>query len=94
MFIPIGTDRPIRRRPRVVEVLIVLNMLIYLFGLASDVLGVGSFEAMTQWMQLSRGDFNVFSLFTYLEKSPALIWVINAKMDLRHSMLERKYNRP
>lgn len=48
-----------------VEVLIVLNMLIYLFGLASDVLGVGSFEAMTQWMQLSRGDFNVFSLFTY-----------------------------
>jgi len=40
-------------------------MLIYLVGLASDVLGVGSFEAMTHWMQLSRGDFNVFSLVTY-----------------------------
>ncbi|MBM44028.1 MAG: hypothetical protein CMJ36_03315 [Phycisphaerae bacterium] len=65
MFIPIGTDRPVRRRPRVVEVLIVLNMLIYLLGLASDVLGVGSFEALTRWMQLSRTDFNVFSLVTY-----------------------------
>ena len=40
-------------------------MLIYLLGLASDVLGVGSFEALTRWMQLSRTDFNVFSLVTY-----------------------------
>ena len=65
MFIPIGTDRPTKRRPRVVEALIVLNMLVYLAGLAGDVFGGVSFETLTNWMMLSRGDFHWWNLITY-----------------------------
>lgn len=65
VFIPIGTDRPTRRRPRVVETLIVLNLLVYLAGLAGNVFGGISFEQLTNWMMLSRGDFHIWNLFTY-----------------------------
>ena len=47
------------------EVLIVLNMLVYLAGLAGDVFGGISFETLTSWMMLSRGDFHWWNLFTY-----------------------------
>ena len=65
MFIPIGTDRPVRRRPRVVEGLIILNMLVYLAGLVGELIGIGSLESLMGWLALSRGDFHVFNLLTY-----------------------------
>jgi membrane associated rhomboid family serine protease len=65
MFVPIGTDRPTRRRPRVVEGLIILNMLIYLVGLVGELVGIGSLEALMDWLSLSRGDFHVVNLITY-----------------------------
>lgn len=65
MFIPIGTDRPTRRRPRIVEGLIILNMLVYLAGLMSESLGWGSLHELMQRLELSRGDFHVLSLFSY-----------------------------
>ena len=65
MFVPIGTDRPTRRRPRVVEGLILLNMLIYLAGLVGELVGVGSLEDLMNWLSVSRGDFHVINLVTY-----------------------------
>ncbi|HBZ96915.1 MAG TPA: rhomboid family intramembrane serine protease, partial [Phycisphaerales bacterium] len=47
------------------EILIVLNMLIYLAGLAGDVFGGVSFETLTNWMMLSRGEFHWWNLLTY-----------------------------
>ncbi|MAB82512.1 MAG: hypothetical protein CMJ24_03630 [Phycisphaerae bacterium] len=47
------------------ETLIVLNMLVYLAGLAGNVFGGISFEQLTNWMMLSRGDFHFWNLITY-----------------------------
>ncbi len=47
------------------EILIVLNMLIYLAGLAGDVFGGVSFETLTNWMMLSKGEFHWWNLLTY-----------------------------
>ena len=47
------------------ETLIVLNMLVYLAGLAGNVFGGFSFETLTSWMMLSRGEFHWWNLFTY-----------------------------
>ena len=65
MFIPIGTDRPTRRRPRIVEGLIIVNMLVYLAGLMTESFGFGSLDELMQRMELSRGDFHILSLFSY-----------------------------
>lgn len=47
------------------ETLIILNMLVYLAGLAGNVFGGISFEALTNWMMLSRSDFHWWNLITY-----------------------------
>lgn len=47
------------------ETLIVLNMLVYLAGLAGNVFGGISFEQLTNWMMLSKGDFHFWNLITY-----------------------------
>ena len=39
MFIPIGIDKPLRRRPIVTEVLVVLNLAVYLVGLMGSTFG-------------------------------------------------------
>ncbi|MDG2291798.1 MAG: rhomboid family intramembrane serine protease [Phycisphaerales bacterium] len=65
MFIPIGTDRPTRRRPRIVEGLIIVNMLVYLAGLMTESFGFGSLDELMQRLELSRGDFHILSLFSY-----------------------------
>ncbi|MCH2148792.1 MAG: rhomboid family intramembrane serine protease, partial [Phycisphaerales bacterium] len=65
MFIPIGTDRPTRRRPRIVEGLIIVNMLVYLAGLMTESFGFGSLDELMQRMELSRGDFHILSLVSY-----------------------------
>jgi len=48
-----------------VETLIVLNLLVYLAGLAGDAFGGVSFDQMTDWMMLSRGEFHTWNLLTY-----------------------------
>lgn len=47
------------------ETLIVLNLLVYLAGLAGDAFGGVSFDQMTDWMMLSRGEFHTWNLLTY-----------------------------
>ncbi|MCH2133591.1 MAG: rhomboid family intramembrane serine protease [Phycisphaerales bacterium] len=68
MFIPLGTDRPRRRRPRATGVIIVLNMLVYLVGLILDVTGTSELETFMSSLALSKSGLengSVWQLLTY-----------------------------
>ena len=68
MFIPIGTDRPRRRRPRATGVIIVLNMLVYLVALVLDAGGATKLEGFMNAMALSSHGLTngeVWQLVTY-----------------------------
>ena len=68
MLIPIGTDRPRRRRPRATGTIIVLNMLVYLVALILDTSGTAKVEGFMSAMSLNRGglaDGELWQLLTY-----------------------------
>ncbi len=65
MFLPLRTDRPLRRTPLVTQWLIAINLFVYLVGLAGDYFGVMTFGALQNWGAFSFRDFQVWSLITY-----------------------------
>ena len=68
MIIPLGTDRPRRRKPRATGVIIVLNMLTYLVSLILDAVGTSEMQATMISLGTSRAavaDGSVWTLLTY-----------------------------
>ena len=68
MLIPIGTDRPRRRRPRATGTIIVLNMLVYLFAMVLEAGGGARLDAFMNAMALSKAglaDGEFWQLLTY-----------------------------
>jgi membrane associated rhomboid family serine protease len=65
MLIPLRTDRQPRRRPLVTEGLIVLNLLVYLAGLAGQFGGGFDPEVMARWGHFDPRQFSVINLVTY-----------------------------
>lgn len=65
MFIPLRTDRPPRRRPVVTESLIIINMVVYLIGLASDFFGWIDIERFVAMGWFHGQDFRLYTLITY-----------------------------
>lgn len=65
MFIPIGTDRPPRRRPIVNETLITINLLVYLIGVAGTTLGWFDRAAIASIGHFDPNEFKPWQLITY-----------------------------
>ncbi|MDY7107775.1 MAG: rhomboid family intramembrane serine protease, partial [Planctomycetota bacterium] len=65
MLIPLRTNRTPKRRPRVTELLIIVNLLVYLAGLVAEYGGVFDRATMIDWGHLGRTDFNAWGLITY-----------------------------
>jgi membrane associated rhomboid family serine protease len=75
MFIPIRTNRPPRRPPLVTEVLILVNVAVYVAGLAAEVAGLFDREVLTNFGHLSRTDFHAWQLVTYqFLHDPSAMW--------------------
>lgn len=75
MFIPLRTDRESRRRPVVTQVLIVVNLLVYIAGLAAEYGGVFDREALLNWGAFNPRDFHLHQLVTYqFLHDPHSIW--------------------
>jgi membrane associated rhomboid family serine protease len=75
MIIPLRTNRPPKRRPIVTEALIILNMLVYLFGLWANYSGTLSLEELLSFGHLWRRDFHIWQLVTYqFLHDPSSIW--------------------
>lgn len=75
MFIPLRTDRALRRRPIVVELLIVANMLVYLFGLVCHYFEIVDIGRLVNWTHFYAADFKFWQLITYqFIHDPGSIW--------------------
>lgn len=65
MFIPLSTDRPSRRRPVVNEILIAINLLVYLAAVAGHTFGWWPVNAIADRGQFRPFDIEVWQLITY-----------------------------
>jgi len=65
MLIPLRTDRPPKRRPIVTEMLIVINLLIYLIGVSGSFLDKLDSDALVAFGHYVPRDFKIWQLFTY-----------------------------
>ncbi len=66
MFIPLRTDRQTRRRPIVTEILLVLNLAVYLAGLAGEYFGVLADRGeLAHQLWLNPLHFEAWQLITY-----------------------------
>lgn len=65
MFIPLSTDRPPKRRPVINETLVMVNLLVYLAGLAGAYFGWFERDAVAQWGHYHPGEFRAWQLITY-----------------------------
>ena len=65
MLIPLRTDRPPKRRPIVTEMLIVINLLIYLIGVSGSFLDKFDSDAVVMFGHYVPGDFKFWQLITY-----------------------------
>jgi len=65
MLIPLSTDRPARRRPLVNESLIVINLLVYLAGVAGAWFDLWPAHAIALHGHFNLEDFKFWQLFTY-----------------------------
>jgi membrane associated rhomboid family serine protease len=65
MFIPLHTDQRLKRRPIVTESLIIINMLVYLVGLAGRSFGWFENEEFIEAGRFSGQDFRSWQLFSY-----------------------------
>lgn len=75
MFIPLRTDRTPKRRPVITEGLIIVNMLVYLLGLAGNYFGWFSIESFTDGGHFDPRSFTWWQLFTYqFLHDPSGIW--------------------
>jgi len=75
MFIPLRTDRDPRRRPAVTEGLILINVLVYLAGVAGQFFGAFDLGAMVQFGHFNKHDFQFWQLITYqFLHDPSSIW--------------------
>lgn len=66
MFIPIRTDRPPKRTPRVTQALVIVNLAVYLLGAAGTYFGL--FEdpnVLSKVGHFDPGHFQVWQLFSY-----------------------------
>jgi membrane associated rhomboid family serine protease len=80
MFIPLGTDRPAKRPPRVTQALIAVNVAVHV-GIALGVRsGQFSFDQVLDALQFNPRDFSIVGLFTaFFVHSPG-IWHIAFNM--------------
>ncbi len=65
MLIPLRTDRPPKRRPIITEMLIVINLLIYLIGVSGSFWDKFDTDAMVAFGHYVPRDFKFWQLFTY-----------------------------
>ena len=81
MFIPLRTDRLPRRRPRMTEALIILNLVVYLLGLAAHYWNIIDLDSLLNFGHLGRLDFKPHQLLTYqFLHDPTSIWHIAFNM--------------
>lgn len=64
-MIPIGTDRPARRRPIVNESIIALNVIVYIGGLAGTYFGLFQRESVANWGHYDPENIRLWQLLTY-----------------------------
>src|SRR5262245_17339958 len=75
MFIPLRTDREARRRPVVTQVLIVVNILVFIAVLAAEYGGLFNRETLIGWGAFNPRDFHFHQLITYqFLHDPNSIW--------------------
>lgn len=75
MIIPLGTDRPPKRRPIVTELLIVTNLAVYLAGLMGQYLGAFSIDQFVDATQFQMSRMRLLNLVTYqFIHDPSSIW--------------------
>ncbi len=75
MFIPLGTDQRSKRRPVVTESLILINMLVYLVGLAGSTFGWFDIGDFINAGRFDGRDFHWWQLATYqFLHDPGGIW--------------------
>ncbi len=81
MFIPLRTDRPPRRRPFVTEALIVVNLLVYLIGVAGTYFGTLEAGAISSFGHFYPREFQWWQLLSYqFIHDPDGIWHIAFNM--------------
>lgn len=81
MIIPLRTDQPYRRKPRVTETLIFINLLIYLSGLIGQTLGTFDLETFARWGHFDPRNFKIWQLVTstFLH-DPSDVWHVAFNM--------------
>ena len=65
MFIPLGTDRPLKRVTKVNHALIGANILVFCVQLLLRRFGQDSYELAMGWAVLDPQDFHIWGLFSY-----------------------------
>lgn len=65
MLIPLRTDRPPKRRPIITEMLIAVNLLIYLIGVSGSFWDKFDADALVAFGHYVPRDFKLWQLFTY-----------------------------
>ncbi len=81
MFIPLRTDRPPRRRPFVTEALIVVNLLVYLIGVAGTYFGTLEAGSLSSIGHFYPREFHWWQLLSYqFLHDPGGIWHIAFNM--------------
>jgi membrane associated rhomboid family serine protease len=65
MLIPLGTERPLRIRPIVTQAIIILNLLVYLTGVAMSYFGAIDVEAFINAGHFQMAAFRIWQLVTY-----------------------------
>ena len=81
MFIPLRTDRPPKRRPLVTEALIVVNLLVYLIGVAGTYFGTLEAGSLSRFGHFYPQEFQWWQLLSYqFLHDPGGIWHIAFNM--------------
>jgi membrane associated rhomboid family serine protease len=94
MFIPLGSDRAIGRRPVITEAVIAVNLLVYLAGLLAEYWGVFDRERLVAWGALAPDHFRAWQLVTsaflhdpgdlgHLGFNMLFLWVFGSAVESR-----------